>query len=66
MEIYAQDHGYDLLTLAISWLASQPVTASVIAGASKPEQSISNAASARWKMSTENLAEISDIASSGQ
>ena len=41
-------------------------SASVIAGASKPEQSISNAASARWKMSTENLAEISDIASSGQ
>ena len=66
LEIYAQDHGYDLLTLAISWLASHPVTASVIAGASKPEQSISNAASARWKMSTENLAEISDIASSGQ
>ena len=66
LEQYANDHGYDLLTLAISWLASQPVTASVIAGASKPEQSISNAASSRWKMNPENLSEISAIASGGE
>ena len=66
LEQYAVDHGYDLLTLAISWLASQSVTASVIAGASKPEQSISNAAASRWKMTSENLAEISNIASSGE
>ena len=65
LELYAENHGYDLLTLAISWLASQPVTACVIAGASRPEQSISNAAAARWKMTSQNLTEIDAIVSPG-
>ncbi|MED5579789.1 MAG: aldo/keto reductase [Nitrospinota bacterium] len=63
LESYAENHGYDLLTLAISWLASQSVTASVIAGASRPEQCISNTAAARWKMTSQNLSEIDAIVS---
>ena len=63
LESYAKDYGHDLLTLAISWLASQTVTASVIAGASRPEQSISNALAAGWKMTPENLADIDKIVS---
>ncbi len=55
---YARDHGYDLLTLAMSWLAAQPSIASIISGASKPEQMASNAAAVRWKLTTENLKEI--------
>jgi aryl-alcohol dehydrogenase-like predicted oxidoreductase len=58
LENYAQDHGYDLLTLAFSWLGAQPVIASIITGASKPEQMAANAAAARWKLTPENLQEI--------
>lgn len=63
LEGYARDHGYDLLTLAISWLGAQPVIASIISGASRPEQMASNAAAARWKLTAENLKEIDAILS---
>ena len=63
LEAYAKDHGHDLLTLAISWLASQQVTASVIAGGSKPEQMAANAAAAQWKMTETQLSEIDQIVS---
>jgi aryl-alcohol dehydrogenase-like predicted oxidoreductase len=61
LEGYAKDHGHALLTLAISWLAAQPSIASIISGASKPEQLAANAASAGWKMTSENLKEIDAI-----
>ncbi|MED5574157.1 MAG: aldo/keto reductase, partial [Pseudomonadota bacterium] len=63
LEAYAKDHGHELLTLAISWLASQQVTASVIAGGSKPEQMAANAAAAQWKMTETQLSEIDQIVS---
>ena len=63
LETYAKDHGHDLLTLAMSWLAAQPVTASIIAGASKPEQPGANVAAVGWKMTPSNLAEIDAIVS---
>ncbi|MBL4722096.1 MAG: aldo/keto reductase [Alphaproteobacteria bacterium] len=47
LENYARDHGYDLLTLAMSWMAAQPVIACIISGASRPEQMASNAAAIR-------------------
>jgi aryl-alcohol dehydrogenase-like predicted oxidoreductase len=50
-----------LLTLAMSWLAAQPVTASIIAGGSKPEQMAANANAIQWKMTAENLHEIDAV-----
>ncbi|MDH3699991.1 MAG: aldo/keto reductase [Alphaproteobacteria bacterium] len=61
LDTYARDHGYDLLTLAISWLAAQPSIGSIISGASRPEQVASNAAAARWKLTAQNLAEVDAI-----
>ena len=58
LEAYARDHGYDLLTLAVSWLAAQPCMGCIISGASRPEQMAVNAAAARWKMTKQNLAEL--------
>jgi aryl-alcohol dehydrogenase-like predicted oxidoreductase len=63
LEGYARDHGYDLLTLAISWLAVQPVISSIISGASRPEQMAANSAAARWKLTAANCAEIDAILS---
>lgn len=61
LETYAVDHGYDLLTLAISWLAAQPSIACIIAGGSRPAQMAANANAARWKLTSENLAEIDNL-----
>ncbi len=61
LEKFATGRGFDLLTLAISWLAAQPTTASVISGASRPEQLARNVAAAGWKMTPGDLAEIDRI-----
>jgi 1-deoxyxylulose-5-phosphate synthase len=49
------------VTVAVSWLAAQPAVASVIAGATTPEQVRENARAARWEPSTEDLTELDTI-----
>jgi aryl-alcohol dehydrogenase-like predicted oxidoreductase len=61
LQRYAGDHGYDLLALAISWLAAQQVITSIISGVSRPEQIAANSAAARWKLTAKNLEEIDAI-----
>jgi aryl-alcohol dehydrogenase-like predicted oxidoreductase len=58
---FCAQRGRTLLELAFSWLAAQPVVASVIAGATKPEQLESNVKSADWALTPEELAEIDRI-----
>ena len=50
--------GHSLLELAMSWLASRPLLASIIAGATSPEQLELNAHAVDWKLSADDLAEI--------
>jgi aryl-alcohol dehydrogenase-like predicted oxidoreductase len=61
LDAYAKDQGHSLLELAFGWLAAQPVTSSVIAGATKPEQIAGNVASAGWKMSAADLEAIDGL-----
>jgi aryl-alcohol dehydrogenase-like predicted oxidoreductase len=61
LEAYAQEHEIDLLGVAIGGLAAQPGVVSVIAGASRPEQVVANAAAAEWTPSLEDLAELDAI-----
>lgn len=58
---FAAAHGRTLLQLAISWLLSRPVVASVIAGATRPEQVEANVAAAGWHLAENELAEIAAI-----
>jgi aryl-alcohol dehydrogenase-like predicted oxidoreductase len=58
---FAQARGHTLLELAIAGLASRPAVASVIAGATKPEQVRANAAAAEWELEPDELAELSSI-----
>jgi aryl-alcohol dehydrogenase-like predicted oxidoreductase len=51
-------HGHSLLELAMSWLASRPLVASIIAGATSPEQLELNAHAVDWKLTADDLAEI--------
>lgn len=60
---FALSHGRSLLELAISWLAAQPTVVSVIAGAKTAEQVETNAASACWRLTQAELAEINNIVS---
>jgi aryl-alcohol dehydrogenase-like predicted oxidoreductase len=51
-----------MLELAFSWLLRDPVVASVIAGATTPQQLEQNIAAAGWTLSPDELAEIDRIA----
>lgn len=57
-EQFARERGHSLLELAFSWLLSRPETASVIAGATRPEQVAGNAQAAAWKLTADDLAAL--------
>ncbi|HEV8192212.1 MAG TPA: aldo/keto reductase [Ktedonobacterales bacterium] len=59
---FAEARNHTLLDLAFSWLLAHKPVASVIAGATKPEQVRANAAAAGWKLSEDALAEVDAIA----
>jgi aryl-alcohol dehydrogenase-like predicted oxidoreductase len=59
LRLFAQSRGHTLLELALSWLAAQPDIASIIAGATRPEQVRANvAATIAWKLTDEELVEV--------
>jgi aryl-alcohol dehydrogenase-like predicted oxidoreductase len=62
LEALAQGEGHTVLELSIAWLLSRPSVASVIAGATKPEQIAANVAAGGWKPSSETLAQVDVIA----
>jgi aryl-alcohol dehydrogenase-like predicted oxidoreductase len=55
LEKYAAERGRSLLDVAIGGLAAKPAVASVIAGATKPEQVRANAAARAWKPTPEDM-----------
>jgi aryl-alcohol dehydrogenase-like predicted oxidoreductase len=57
----AEARGIEPIDVAIGGLAAQPAVASVIAGATKPEQVGRNARAAEWKPSEEDLRELDEI-----
>jgi aryl-alcohol dehydrogenase-like predicted oxidoreductase len=63
LETFCDARGHTLLELAFSWLAANPVTSSVIAGATKPEQLEQNVMAVNWKLSADDLEEIKRITS---
>jgi aryl-alcohol dehydrogenase-like predicted oxidoreductase len=64
LEGYAEERGIAMIDVAIGGLAAQPAVASVIAGATKPEQVRENAEAVRWEPSDEDLAQLDRIAPS--
>ncbi|HZB91174.1 MAG TPA: aldo/keto reductase [Stellaceae bacterium] len=61
LERFCAERGRSLLELAFSWLLLRPAVASVIAGATKPEQVEHNVAAGGWALTAEELAEIDRI-----
>ena len=58
---FAEARGHTALELAFSWLLSQAPIASVIAGATRPEQVEQNVKAGGWKLNAGELAEIDRI-----
>jgi aryl-alcohol dehydrogenase-like predicted oxidoreductase len=58
----AGSEGHRVLDLAFAWLLSRPAVASVIAGATKPEQIAANVSAGGWRVSDEMLAKVDAIA----
>jgi aryl-alcohol dehydrogenase-like predicted oxidoreductase len=58
---FAGARGHTILELAFGWLVSSPPVASVIAGATSPEQVTQNIKAAEWRLSAEDLAEVGRI-----
>ena len=58
---FAEARGKSTLDAAIGWLASQPHVASVIAGATRPEQVEQNVAAGAWEMTAEERDEIDKL-----
>jgi aryl-alcohol dehydrogenase-like predicted oxidoreductase len=61
LEEFAQVRGLTLLQVAIGGLLARPVIASVIAGATKPEQARANVQAAEWEPTADDVAELSSL-----
>ncbi|MDP9844601.1 aldo/keto reductase [Streptosporangium lutulentum] len=59
-EAFAAEHGHTVTELAIGWLLAQPSVASVIAGATRPEQIGANAGSV-WTLSPAESAAVAEF-----
>jgi aryl-alcohol dehydrogenase-like predicted oxidoreductase len=61
LDDFARRRGRSLNQLAIAWLASRPAVASIIAGATTPDQVIGNSAASDWVLDSGDLAAIQSL-----
>jgi len=61
LEAFVKARGHTMLELAFSWLAARPTVASIIAGATKPEQIEANVKAVTWEPTPEEMQEIDKI-----
>jgi aryl-alcohol dehydrogenase-like predicted oxidoreductase len=61
LRAFCDAHGRSLLELAFGWLLAEPLVASVIAGATKPEQARANVAAAGWVLTPEDMTAVAEI-----
>ena len=61
LSAFCAARGHSLLELAFGWLLHRPAVASVIAGATTPEQVEANVRAAEWALSREDMDEIDRI-----
>ena len=61
LEAWAVERGHTILELAFAWLLRHEAVSSVIAGATSAEQVRTNAAAAGWRLTLEEVAEVSKL-----
>ena len=62
LEAWAAERGHSMTELAFAWLLGHPVVSSVIAGATTPEQVKTNAATADWRLTPDEVVEVGKLA----
>lgn len=62
---FCADRGHTILELAFGWLLAREEVASVIAGATRPEQVRANAGAAGWKLTPADMSQIDALLSPG-
>ncbi len=65
LRAFCETRGRTLLELAFAWLLSHPSLASVIAGATKPEQIEANIRAAEWELTPDEVAEVNRLSATG-
>lgn len=60
---WAEERGHTILELAFAWLLGHEVVSSVIAGATSAEQVRTNAATAAWALTPEEVKEVGELIS---
>ena len=65
LNAFCEARGRTLLELAMSWLASRALVASIIAGATTPEQVALNARAVEWSLTSDDLAAIDGATARG-
>ena len=61
LSAFATEREHTLLELAFAWLAAQPAMASIIAGATTPDQVAGNVAAVDWRLSDTDLAQLDEL-----
>ncbi|MFP5252913.1 MAG: aldo/keto reductase [Actinomycetes bacterium] len=61
LEAYAGARGLDILTVALGGLAAQPGVASVIAGATRPDQVAANVEAGLWQPTRSDLEDLREV-----
>jgi aryl-alcohol dehydrogenase-like predicted oxidoreductase len=64
IEVFASEHGYPLVEMAIAWLLYNQEVSSVIAGASTPDQLNINAKASDLRLTAADMEELNNILSS--
>jgi aryl-alcohol dehydrogenase-like predicted oxidoreductase len=62
LETWARERGHTLTELAIAWLAARPMVATVITGATKPEQVEANVKAVEWSLTPAEVEEVATLA----
>jgi aryl-alcohol dehydrogenase-like predicted oxidoreductase len=61
LEKFASDRGHTMVELAFAWLLAHPEVSSVIAGATRVDQVVQNAAASEWELTSADMAELDQI-----
>lgn len=61
LEAWATARGHSVLELAFAWLLGHPAVSSVIAGATSPKQVRTNATTADWRLTPEEVDEVGKL-----
>ena len=61
LERFATERGHTMVELAFAWLLAHPEVSSVIAGATRIEQLVQNAAASDWELTSEEMADLDKL-----